>query len=368
MIKALFARIALLGVLLLGTISLAHAQTAPMLDSTLCNQLYGLPAGTIATTVSQQYLNPAVCAAMNDLISRYNPGSASSIGLTNAKVQGITSLNSAFALNLDNMLKAADAAGYHITINSAYRTVAGEAAANPTAAKNGFVSMHSKGLAADLQYPNDGNVLHECDGAGTNLSPAYKWVSMNAGSYNIGLYDQLHSHVNGECNHVEAKSSDGTQGPGNPGGAGISVPQTTQTPIYSIPGLGSTPTTGMPGQISNQDSYCIVSTDPLVTVPVPAGTPFPSGCFNSAQTSSILQSYCSGNTIVYNFSGNPSAGQTCPAGCMNGACMQVNQQTSQQASQQTSQALHKHRVPKLFPLPVRRLIATRSDHPLFAGQ
>ena len=89
-------------------IALAHADT---LNATSCDTLYGLPTGTISTAASLQYMNPTVCAAYQDLISRYNPGGCSATGFSNAKVQGITSLNNTFATNLDTMLKAADAAG-----------------------------------------------------------------------------------------------------------------------------------------------------------------------------------------------------------------------------------------------------------------
>jgi hypothetical protein len=328
----------------------AHAQ-ATTLNSTVCNQLYGLPAGTISTTISSQYLNPTVCAAMQDLISRYNPGGCSSKGFTNAKVQGITSLNSVFAVNLDTMLKAADAAGYHITINSAYRSPAGEQCANPTAYGRGFVSMHTKGLAADLQYPNDANSLGECDGSASNLSAAYLWVNANDATYHLGQYDQLHSHVQNECNHVEERSgtSDSTLGPGATGAApttplqavtnalGITTPSAaltcppgyvmqnnactpqTGSPIYSTPGLGATPQVG---QILAQDTYCLVSTNPVITVPVPAGTPYPSGCLSNQQMTTGTQLYCSGNTVVYNASGVITPVQICSSSCSNGACVQ----------------------------------------------
>ncbi len=325
--KASFARIALIGAAvfgsIIGSVGLVNAQT---LDSTLCNKLYGLPTGTIATSISLEYLNPTVCAAMNDLISRYNPGPDSSIGLTNAKVQGITSLNSTFAVNLDNMLKAAGAAGYYITINSAYRTQAGEVAANSAAAAKGFVSMHTLGQAADLQYPNDRNVTGECDYSYTTTSAAYQWVQQNDKTYNIALYGQAYpppaKHVYGECNHVQAisGSTDGTMGPGNPNGSG--VPVTPQIPlnnnISNMPGLGAPPT---PGQIVTQNTQCQLSNGSVIIVP--AGSTYPYGCINNGgiMSNNGMQASCIGNSIGYNLGGTMTTGQICPAGCFNGACI-----------------------------------------------
>ncbi len=40
------------------------------------------------------------------------------------------------------------------------------------------------------------------------------------------------------------------------------------------------------GQVLSQDYYCIVSIEPVIVHPVPAGTPFPSNCYNSPQGSS----------------------------------------------------------------------------------
>jgi len=306
--------------LLLASAIFAHADT---LTATSCDSLFNLPTGTISTASSAQYLNPTTCAAYQDLIKRYNPGTCSAVGFSNAKVQGITSLNPTFAVNLDNMLKAGDAAGYHMMINSAFRSVAGEQCANPHGFGGNYsLSMHTKGLAADLQFPNDPNSRGGCD-VGEN-SAAYLWVQQNDSTYHLGPYDQLHGHVNNECNHVEAisGSTSGGIGPGGGATSNTGMPQSTTAPApYTTPGLGSTQAP-VPGQIMNQDYYCMISANPIVTVSVPAGTPFPSGCLNGAQSSSILQPYCSGNTIVYNYNGITTTGQACPFGCSNGACTQ----------------------------------------------
>lgn len=335
--KSHIVRNILIGVVVYSAFAFAHADDT--LTSSACDSLFGLAAGTISTAASQKYLNPATCAAYQDLITRYHPGPDSSIGLSNAKVQGITSLNSTFALNLDSMLKAADAAGFRITINSAYRSSASEAKANPTAYSRGFVSMHTKGLAADLQYPNDGAVTTECDGLGSNLSAAYKWVAANAAAYHMGLYDQLHSHVPGECNHVEASSgsTSGELGPGVPDGTGNIAGSGSTVPYSITPGLGGPSQTPQPGQYMTQDSSCVVSQNPYIVVRVPAGTEYPSGCLGTGtqQSGMLQQPYCSGSTVMYNNGSTMMPGQYCQYGCQNGMCMQAQQQ-QQTASQQSS--------------------------------
>jgi hypothetical protein len=329
------------------SLSFVHAQTT--LDSTICNQLYGLPAGTIATAVSQQYFNPTSCAAYQFLITRYiGANGQGTKGLANPQVAGITSLNSTFATNLSNLMHAADAAGYRFLITSAYRTCAGQLAVNPTGyGGDCSKAVHTKGVAADFQYP-DGGAKDECTGT------AHDWLHKNADSYHIGLYDDLHSYVAGECNHVESTTaSNGTLGPGAkttapttplqtitnalgitnantqqcPPGytlqGGICVDQSAQqsvqgdSNIYSIPGLGSTP---QAGQVLSQDYPCLVTTNPIYYIIIPAGTAIPPGCLNGASS-------------VQNTTPQP-----CPPGytLLGGFCTQ-GPQSMQQIPQQSSQ-------------------------------
>ncbi|RJQ34567.1 hypothetical protein C4556_02480 [Candidatus Parcubacteria bacterium] len=156
----------------------------------LCNQLFGLPEGTIQMDADKRIMNPEVCEAYAFLISRYNPGPRSSVGLSNPKVEGITKLNPDFALALAKMLRAAPPMG----INSAYRTPAGQGSKNPQ-------SNHIYGCAADLGYSQGGCGSAHC-----------QWVLRNAPSYGI----HIRMKYSPEWNHVEpiAKDACRNNGPG----------------------------------------------------------------------------------------------------------------------------------------------------------
>lgn len=162
-----------------------------------------------------KYLNEKRCQAYLYLKSVYRPGGCSA----NNTKDGITELNYLFAEHLYDMLQAAKSKGYTLYITSGYRSPEAQKCANP----NGFggdynSSMHTKGGAADLQYPDAlGTSAKGCDkGSG---SSAYQWVKENAKTYQISLYnDNGHrTYVNGECNHVEISGGvSGGRGPGSP--------------------------------------------------------------------------------------------------------------------------------------------------------
>ena len=180
-----------------------------------------------------QYLNEQVCQAYSYLEKVYTPGGCSA---TFDGKDGITSLNYKFAEDLYNMLQAAP---YKLTINSGYRDDDAQKCANP----NGFGgdpngSMHTKGLAADLQYPDAvGTSAKGCDTGKT--SPAYEWVSKasQANTYGIRLYNQNghSSYVAGECNHVEISNVANATGGLGQGGAAL----TPQNPAGSGAGAGA---------------------------------------------------------------------------------------------------------------------------------
>src|SRR3989344_8128035 len=104
-----------------------------------CNQIFKLPKGTIHMKADQTVMNPVVCSAYAFLITRYTPGSRSSIGLSNPKVEGIVKLNPDFAVALAKMLQNAP----YMNIISAYRTPEGQGSKNPQ-------SNHIYGCAVDL--------------------------------------------------------------------------------------------------------------------------------------------------------------------------------------------------------------------------
>ncbi|MBM3271852.1 hypothetical protein FJY94_01030 [Candidatus Kaiserbacteria bacterium] len=139
------------------------------------------------------------------LITRYDPGPGSSIGLSNPKRDGIMKLNDDFAVRLATMMKAGPST---LRIISAYRTCEGQLAVNP----NGYGgdcsrAPHTHGIAVDFNYGKN-----ECSGA------TYQWVEQNAPRYNLGLYNQLHRrYVAGECNHIEPRGGVAGGTPGTPG-------------------------------------------------------------------------------------------------------------------------------------------------------
>ncbi len=317
---ALLLASTLSGVVLLS----AAGASADTLTATSCDSLYGLAAGTMGTAASEKYFNPTTCAAYQYLLTRYVGGGGQGVtGLANPQVQGITMLNPTFAVNLANLMKAAESAGYPLKIESAYRTCAGQLKVNPRGyGGNCDLAPHTKGIAADFIYPDNG-AKDECS------SPAHDWLHQNASTYHLGLYNDLHTYVGGECNHVEATSgsTSGTPGPGGGSGAPqIHIPTPTPNPnITTTPGLGG-PT--LSGQVLAQDYECLVSTYPQpFYVTIAAGTPIPSYCLTGTipQSPNTSAPYCSGTELIYS-SGSAMSAQQCPYGCSYGMCMQASQQ------------------------------------------
>jgi hypothetical protein len=259
----------------------------------------------------------------------------------------IDGLASQFAVYAANYMKKFEAQNGQNTIcvRDAYRAPGEQACAANNSANGGAVaqpgkSKHEVGEAVDLNPQNGATYTKMRSFADQNESCVwFRYYcpqdnsSGNAGKSNIG--------TNGDCPHLELKSSCNAGTPGASTGASgryTSTPaqsfSTPQSDISSSPGVGSM----TPGQTYGQDTTCLLSTDPIYTVSIPAGTPFPSNCLNNGHSSSAtgIQASCSGNTIIYNASGNATIGQTCPYGCQNGMCMQ-SQQNQQQGQQQGQQ-------------------------------
>ena len=262
----------------------ASAQAAaPALNPSGCDELFALPKSTIAGN-NGGVMTPEVCAAYKELMTRYEPGDDSKNCIKNVEVVGITSLNADFAVRLNNLLKAGDAAVGRFKINSAYRNDCAQGSANPNATAKGFVSMHTKGLAVDLIYPGGGTKL-DCSSTG------YKWIIDNAKTKGIGQYSQLHTYVDGECNHIE--DAKGVSGIGPGGGS----PSPQRSPFSNMgqlsQGLGqffSPPppnpaAQAMAQQALPQQNYFPPST-PSYTSPSPvSNTPSPIASPNTVVTS-----------------------------------------------------------------------------------
>lgn len=198
-----------------------NANSIPGILPPSCHQAFPdqIPAGAANLPGNLKYLNEKKCQAYLHLKSVYVPGGCSA---TYDAKDGITSLNYQFAENLYNMLQAAKSAGYILKITSAYRRPEAQKCANP----NGFGgdpngSLHTKGLAADLQYPDAlGTSAKGCDVGST--SPSYEWIKTNGSKFGVNLYNQNghRTYVKGECNHVEIINPDAASGGLGPSGVG----------------------------------------------------------------------------------------------------------------------------------------------------
>lgn len=175
---------------LFGASDTASNDTGLEINPEACNEIFKLPKGTIHMKADQATMNPVVCSAYAFLITRYTPGSRSSIGLSNPKVEGIVKLNPDFAVALAKMLQNAP----YMNIISAYRTPEGQGSKNPQ-------SNHIYGCAVDLAYSQSNCYQNTC-----------QWVLKNSGAY--GLHIRM--KYSPEWNHIEPIEKDAcrSNGPG----------------------------------------------------------------------------------------------------------------------------------------------------------
>jgi len=172
----------------------------------LCNELFGLPEGTIQMEADKKIMNPEVCAAYQFLISRYTPGPRSSTGLSDPKVEGVIKLNPDFALVVAKMLQSAP----YMVINSAYRTPEGQGSKDPQ-------SNHIYGCAVDLGYDQT-----SCNSA------TCQWVLRNSGAY--GLHIRM--KYSPEWNHIEPIAKDACRN--NSQDVGIPIARSPYSPTASL--------------------------------------------------------------------------------------------------------------------------------------
>jgi|GEM_PF-2029437 hypothetical protein len=290
-----------------------------------CNQLFGLPQGTITQGGKDAtVMNPEVCAAYAFLISRYQPGSRSSAGLSNAKVIGITSLNPDFAVALAKMLKAMPG---NIMINSAYRTEQGQGSKNPE-------SNHRYGCAVDLGWSQS-----DCGSA------ACQWMQTTGPQYGL----QIRMKYSPEWNHVEPINVQQCRAAG-PGGG---VTPTTGTPSSALADQ-IRQALGMPQQSSTQPPPPPPppTSQPASTAPAPISSPAPttaatpltgttpiSTATPGSPTACTPQYSCSNGTYVYQTSSCTTITvQTCKYGCSSDGttCATSGNQSQGTSTQSTS--------------------------------
>jgi len=171
-----------------------------------CKELISHPLFK-ATASNFATLGDDECQAYMDLAKYDRTGSPA----------GITMLNATFAKNLAAMLNAAKSKGINLSISSGYRSEKDQKRVNPNGYEgNAAMSKHTQGTAADLNYPDAiGSSKYTCDD-GAAGSRSYQWVDRYAKNFKVDLYNNRHSRVEGECNHVE--DTTGARGTG-PGGA-----------------------------------------------------------------------------------------------------------------------------------------------------
>ena len=347
--KASVARIALASVVACSFL-LFVAQTA-----------YACPDGTQPATASD-LANMTAAGISNPIVGMcWNPSSTQAgiavaqakQYLQSAKCSGATidtqNLNAGFAQCAQKFVQSARSQDPNFCLTSAYRSVAQQQeiiASHALAAGCPTTSWCSKlsGTVAPA-----GNSYHQF---GLAIDVSSKVLSYQA-IWNLadsqGIENPVSLHKSDPL-HVQAKAGMQCNSGGN------TPAPAAQSPITPLQGLGqllgfstqqcqagytmvngqctlsSLSGTPQPGQVVSQDTICVISTNPIVTQTIPAGSVYPYGCLNSSQTTNSTQLYCSGNSIVSNSSGYPITIQTCQYGCSNGVCMQ------QQAQQQSSTA------------------------------
>ncbi len=265
------------------------------------------------TASNNRVLSKEQCAAFNDLLRSYNQTNQA----TEPNNRGIILLDPVFALNLDKMLKAADAAHFHITVISGYRNPKN----NPPGGA-GAGSLHHKGLAADLCFPDAPCIksdprgsFHTCEQADTSkISRAYLWIYGYMSSSKNGLatlmqvFNKPPSTYPGECDHVRDITGAGGLKPvtslssASPLKGGSPFPAGSGSGTGGGTGTGSNAGNGTTN--INGQTYTICSTAPLMVVPVGQScasavscspTPSPFGSFGSLFSLSSSKPSCTLN-------------------------------------------------------------------------
>lgn len=241
----------------------APATPPEVLNNPDCNAIVNNPVFQ-QTASNNKVLSKEQCAAFNDLLRNYNQTNQA----TEPSNRGILLLDPVFALNLDKMLRAAQAGGFRITIISGYRNPKN----NPPGGA-GAGSLHHRGLAADLCFPDAPCVkkdprgsFHTCEQAdASKVSQAYLWVYRYMSNPKNGLatlmqvFGRPPSAYPGECDHVrDITGAGGTRpvtnltggtGPGTSGGSGAGARGAAPSPQ---------PPTPRPGGLTPSSPQCIV--------------------------------------------------------------------------------------------------------------
>ena len=274
--------------------------------------------------------------SQNFICPGYQAGYNSSVSATTLKNNYVyfsangSAIDPKFIVCVDTFLKAAKAKGYNPCLTAALRTPLAQQAScqDPT---NTIVC----GLSSKCNLQTITNTCPHVKGIAVDAKPQPTNAANYAAMHALAAQYGLGYPVAGDLPHIQPVSANcmgGTTSPGPQTTPPTTTPPST-TPPTTTPGTGS-PATATPGQVLGQDTYCMISTNPVITVPVPAGTPFPSNCYNGGAGSvpTQTQAYCSGNTVIYQNSGVVVGGQACPAACQNGMCVQTQQCVSNGSS------------------------------------
>ena len=163
-----------------------------------------------------------------------------------------------------------------------------------------------------------------CDSGGSE-TPSYLWIQQHASSFGIGLYNQLHSRVPGECNHVEASGT-------------VVMSRSGPKPIAGVTPL-SMGTSSDSGETGESVPHASNSPQPQQTQTANACTDNPYSLYCAQQTTSTNRCMDgSVPTVTGYVNGSPiyqcSQQQSCPSGYIlsssNGTCLQsATSQTTQ---------------------------------------
>ncbi len=259
-------------------------------NSQACNQLYGLPAGTVAQGVDVAgTMSTDACAAKAYINAMaYNDLSGGRCATPKDRVTG---LNDAFAICAASFFKAYQDKYGKLTITTAYRPT------DDNACRGGVDgSNHTRGVAIDVN-PQDGNYEQLWDFSKANPQFGICFPHQDGGAGTTGYSDRPHMILAGIGGREAAACA--RQGIAKPCSAGNFDPSTIRE--ASVAPQAQTPTSGLTDALRSYMS-------PQQT-PTPAQTSLPASSqpYSYAQPSTIASPANGGSTGVASVPANTGA-------------------------------------------------------------
>lgn len=254
-------------------------------NSQSCNQLYGLPAGTVAQGVDVSgTMSTDACAAKAYINAMtYNDLSGGRCATPKDRVTG---LNDAFAICAANFFKAYQEKYGKLTITTAYRPVDDNACRGGVGGSN-----HTRGVAIDVN-PQDGNYKQLWDFSKANSQFGICFPHQDGGAGTTGYSDRPHMILAGIGGNEAAACA--RQGIAKPCSAGNFNP-TSIRDAASAPagGQAQTPTSGFSDMLRQY-----MGGQQPATGAVPAGSAVPASSqpYTASQPTTIATPASSGST------------------------------------------------------------------------